>query len=612
MTVPSPTDDDLLLDDDELLADDEPASAAASPSRLQPWRVLVVDDEPDVLLMTKLALQGLVVDGRPVQLLMATSAAQAKTILQSDDDIAVAIIDVIMEDVTAGLQLVRWIREVHLDSIIRLVLRTGQPGNAPEALVTSEFDIHDYLGKSETTARRLLTCMTGAIRAWRDLCTIHRQHIGLQRALQAVGELFDTSGIAPLLAAILEQVTGLLTPRRSSLLFVAPESLVGRPQRPHVVLAATGRYENAVGQSLDAVLPDAVREQIWSALQFSSSAEVENLVCYAFGVAPDIRPVLLVDGGPMLPWERELVELYCHAATLALRNRRMWDQQVTWFRALERFVPRELLTLVGKRDLREIRAGDSRVAPMTVCFVDVRAFSQLVVDRGSSAAFVMLNRLFGELGHLIFEYGGVIEKYLGDGALILFPDGPETAAQAARAMQQRCAELRAHPTQPLPLRIGIGLHTGPIIIGAVGHDERMDISVVSQVVNLAARVQETARNLQCDIVVTDELREGLPAKVREAMRPVLTHELRGDHRSRMLWEDFGHLPDAVRTQRATTVPLLDAVSRLAALDVAESTEQALAQIDAALASQHAHDATLVALRRLLVGRIRSAGREVEP
>lgn len=611
MNVPSPTDDDLLLDD-ELLVDDAPQPAFVVAPRLQPWRVLVVDDEPDVLLMTKLALQGLSVDGRSVQLLMANSAAQARTIMQANDDIAVAVIDVIMEDVTAGLQLVRWIREVQLDSMIRLVLRTGQPGNAPEATVTAEFDIHDYLGKSETTARRLLTCMTGAIRAWRDLCTIHRQHIGLQRALQAVGELFDASGIAPLLAAILEQVTGLLTPRRSSLLFVAPEALVGRAKRPHVVLAATGRYANTIGQSLDEVLPEEVRDEIWSSLHFSSSAEVGNLVCYAFGVAPEIRPVLLVDGGPMQPWERELVELYCHAVTLALRNRRMWDQQVTWFRALERFVPRELLALVGKRDLREIRAGDSRVAPMTVCFVDVRAFSQLVVDRGSAAAFVLLNRLFGELGHLVLEYGGVIEKYLGDGALVLFPAGSADAVRAARAMQQRCAELRAHPGQPLPLRIGIGLHTGPIIIGAVGHDERMDISVVSQVVNLAARVQEMARNLQCDIVVTDELRDGLPADLASGMRPVLSHALRGDHRSRTLWEDFGHLPEIVQAQRAATVPLLSAVTALAASEADNGLEQALARLDTAMSGPNPHDPTLLALRAHLAARVSTGGLEDQP
>ena len=611
MTLPAPDDDDLLVEDDDQLPDDAPFPSV-TPPRTQPWRVLVVDDEPDVLLMTRLAVQGLLVDGRPVQLLLATSAAEARSILQTNDDVAVAIIDVIMEDVTAGLQLVRWIREVQLDSMIRLVLRTGQPGNAPEATVTAEFDIHDYLGKSETTARRLLTCMTGAIRAWRDLCTIHRQHIGLQRALQAVGELFDANGIAPLLAAILEQVTGLLTPRRSSLLFVAPDALVGRPQRTHVVLAATGRYQQSVGQPLEAVLPSDVTAEIQSSLLFSSSAEVGDLVCYAFGVAPEIRPMLVVDGGPMQPWERELVELYCHAVTLALRNRRMWDQQVTWFRALERFVPRELLALVGKRDLREIRAGDSRVAPMTVCFVDVRAFSQLVVDRGSAAAFVLLNRLFGELGHLVLEHGGVIEKYLGDGALILFPEGPEAATRAARAMQQRCAELRHHPTQALPLRIGIGLHTGPIIIGAVGHDERMDISVVSQVVNLAARVQEMARNLNCDIVVTDELRDGLPAELAAAMRPVLSHALRGDHRSRTLWEDFGHLPPLVQTQRAATVPLLSTVSALAASEADDGPEQALSRLDAALAAPSPHDPTLVALRALLAARISAGGREDRP
>jgi class 3 adenylate cyclase len=562
--------------------------------------------------MTKLATQGLLVDGRPVRLLMASSAAEARSILQANEDVAVAIIDVIMEDVTAGLQLVRWIREVHLDGSIRLVLRTGQPGNAPEATVTADFDIHDYLGKSETTARRLLTCMTGAIRAWRDLCTIQRQRSGLQRALQAVGELFDANGITPLLAAILEQVTGLLTPRRSSLLFVAPDALVGRPMRSHVVLAATGRFSQSIGEPLDAVLADDVGEEIRNSLQVSSTAQVGELICYAFGVTPDIRPILVVDGGPMHSWERELVELYCHAVTLALRNRRMWDQQVTWFRALERFVPRELLALVGKRDLREIRAGDSRTAPMTVCFVDVRAFSRLVVEEGSAVAFVMLNRLFDELGQVVLEHGGVIEKYLGDGALILFPNGPDTAMSAARAMQLRCAELRVHPTQPLPLRIGIGLHTGPIIIGAVGHDHRMDISVVSQVVNLAARVQEIARNLQCDIAITDELHDCLPAVFTDTMRPLLTHTLRGDHRPRLLWEDFGHLPQAEQSRRTTTLPLLLRVGQLAELFTPEATRQACAELDAALDSDHVHDATMAALRVLLTGRSDNPNPESTP
>jgi CheY-like chemotaxis protein len=327
----APSDDDLLLDD-ELLADDEsgttdapPSSANGQPNSLA-WRVLVVDDEPDVLLMTKLALQGLTVDGVPVTLLMVGSAAEARRVLTETPDVAVAIVDVIMEDLTAGLDLVRWIRERLPDDTMRLVLRTGQPGHTPEAVVMAQYDIHDYLGKAETTARRLTTCVMGAVRAWRDIWTIRRQRQGLQRALGAVGALFETPGLQELLAAILDQVTGLLLPRRSSLL------LVGLPTTPDdaaaapTVLAATGKYAGSVGRPMPDVLPPPVLAELAPQLHHGGVVRVSGLVGYGFDVTSDLRPLLLIDGGPLQPWEQELVELYCHSVTLALRNRRLWEQ----------------------------------------------------------------------------------------------------------------------------------------------------------------------------------------------------------------------------------------------------------------------------------------------
>lgn len=113
-----------------------------------PWKILVVDDEPDVHTVTKLALSRFKLDGRALSFINAYSAEQAKEFLLNEQDLAIAFIDVVMETDHAGLELVKWIREEHKNKTIRLILRTGQPGQAPEEDVIVNYDINDYKAKS--------------------------------------------------------------------------------------------------------------------------------------------------------------------------------------------------------------------------------------------------------------------------------------------------------------------------------------------------------------------------------------------------------------------------------------------------------------------------------
>ncbi len=152
-----------VTDDDALLDDDAPESEALLSRPVEPiraasavaWKVLVVDDDADVLLMSRLALRGLVLEGEGVALVCVASAAEARAYLTTPDaDVAVVLLDVVMEDDTAGLDLAHWIRAQVTDRSLRIVLRTGQPGSAPESSVMNAYDIHDYLAKADTTARR--------------------------------------------------------------------------------------------------------------------------------------------------------------------------------------------------------------------------------------------------------------------------------------------------------------------------------------------------------------------------------------------------------------------------------------------------------------------------
>jgi len=136
--TPNAPADDLL----ELAPEDGAPDRAGAGGSARPWYVMVVDDDDDVHATTRFALNGARVLGRPIELLHAHSAAEAWARLGEVKDIAVALIDVVMESPDAGLRLVRELREAGMREM-RIVLRTGQPGYAPEVSVISSYEIDD-------------------------------------------------------------------------------------------------------------------------------------------------------------------------------------------------------------------------------------------------------------------------------------------------------------------------------------------------------------------------------------------------------------------------------------------------------------------------------------
>ena len=159
--------------------------------RNQPWKILVVDDEPDVRRLTELNLRGFQFGGRSLNLLEADSAKAAQAILEEHRDIAMALIDVVMETDDAGLKLVEWIRNTLKNRMIRLIIRTGQPGMAPERYVIDHYDIDDYKDKTELTVQRLYTTVRSSIKSFRDLQTIEMNRLGLARILNITPELYN-------------------------------------------------------------------------------------------------------------------------------------------------------------------------------------------------------------------------------------------------------------------------------------------------------------------------------------------------------------------------------------------------------------------------------------
>src|SRR5262249_59490184 len=136
--------------------------------------VLIVDDEPDIHAVTRLSLRGLRYRNREVKFISASSGAEAVAIVKSRPDVAVMLLDVVMESASAGLDACRTIRDELGNRFVRILLRTGQPGAAPEKQTIDEFDIDGYLPKAELTTNRLYAAVRTALKAWEELIELER------------------------------------------------------------------------------------------------------------------------------------------------------------------------------------------------------------------------------------------------------------------------------------------------------------------------------------------------------------------------------------------------------------------------------------------------------
>jgi len=164
-------DEEILIfaEDEMILLDDknkETEESSAELANVNPWQIMIVDDEPDVHQVTTLALRNYSFRNRPLKLLHAYSGAEAKALLKKHSDICFVLLDVVMETKDTGLQVVKYIRDVLHNNRIQIILRTGQPGESPEIDIIRTYEIDNYKLKTELTRQRLITTITIAIRSY--------------------------------------------------------------------------------------------------------------------------------------------------------------------------------------------------------------------------------------------------------------------------------------------------------------------------------------------------------------------------------------------------------------------------------------------------------------
>jgi CheY-like chemotaxis protein len=168
--------DHVTEDDPDLFADDEVASAAGAvvTDEQPPWRILIVDDDVDVHVVTKFALSNSNFQGRRLSFFHAYSAKEALSKLRDTPDIALVLLDVMMETADAGLRFARQVREDLHNDLVRIVLRTGQPGQELEHSIIVDYDVNDFWSKTDLTTRKLFTTVIASLRAYATLAAAAR------------------------------------------------------------------------------------------------------------------------------------------------------------------------------------------------------------------------------------------------------------------------------------------------------------------------------------------------------------------------------------------------------------------------------------------------------
>lgn len=296
-------------------AEEEPAAPKSY------WRVLIVDDDEEVHRVTRLVLDDFYFNGRGIEFLSAMSGRQAKQILAEETDIAVILLDVVMETDDAGLQVVSHVRETLQNNLVRIILRTGQPGVAPERSVIIKYDVNDYKSKSELTSGKLFTAMVAGCRSYQDLITIENSRRGLEKVIDATSSLFELQSMGDFLSGSLQQLAALLEMNGDALLCLRSVPL--DPDQPPVdrVQAATGRFASLVGRPSSAIEEPKVREAIDAAFQDQHTAYFPQRCAVFFQAREEMASAAYLEGPrDFNALDRQLAELFCSKAAIAFVN----------------------------------------------------------------------------------------------------------------------------------------------------------------------------------------------------------------------------------------------------------------------------------------------------
>jgi diguanylate cyclase (GGDEF)-like protein len=435
-------------DAEALVVFDEDETWRPIPQDTRPWRILIVDDDRDVHASTIFALSDVSILGRRLDFIHAYSADEARLRLLGERDVAAILLDVVMEAQDAGFRLVRTIREELGLTELRIILRTGQPGYAPEIEAISDFDINDYRTKAELTRTRLITSLTAALRSYEQIRTIAYARRGLEKIVHASADLFEKRALETLAEGVLIQIAGLLR--------LPPDGLVcaqrgfpldGSDADRLYVVGALGGLAAAVNRPLDALGEPRIEEAIRDCMaRRCSTYSDDHMVLYLRSPGGREQAIFLNCGQCLSLLDRQLLEVFASNISVGFSN-------VYLFHRVNHLAYHDPLTdLPNRLKLADIVDGFWRAArPFAVILLDINQFADINDVLGGAMGDATLRAVAGRLRARLPESARV-GRYSGD---VLCVVGDREVANP-RAIRQLFQEPFQVGDYQLPISVTLG------------------------------------------------------------------------------------------------------------------------------------------------------------
>ncbi len=378
------------------------------------WKVLIVDDEQDVHESTLLALGRERICKRPLQFLHAYNSIEAKEILQQHHDLAVVLLDVVMESEHAGLQLVEYIRDQLGMLDTRIVLRTGQPGYAPELETIARYEINDYKSKSELTRNKLFTTLTAAIRSYSQIRALELSKRGLETIIRASKELLYLRGYNEFAKGVITQLAGLLHLPEEGLVCVKKHHNETSNLPDLQIVAAAGKFERFIMKPLHSINITDIIEPITKAASSGQNLFLDNYTCLFFATPDDTEMVVfLAAGAELLPEELQLLELFSTNIAACIDNVTLLEQR-------HEYAYRDQLLGIPNRlsFLQSVESHLQRQTPdLTAVLIDIDQFGALNDTIGTENGDRLLKQVSDRLRHRFSEH--LVARISGDTFAIL-------------------------------------------------------------------------------------------------------------------------------------------------------------------------------------------------
>lgn len=314
--------DDLIFFDEP----DKPASAQdeiretlQSPARC--WKILIVDDDREVHSITTLVLKKFSYDGKGLQFLHAYSESEARARIMQHPDTAVILLDVVMENNDSGLAFVEFVRKVQKNAFVRIILRTGQPGQAPEEKVIVEYDINDYKEKTELSSQKLFTVMVSSLRTYRDILVIEANRRGLQRIIDASANLFELRSLRQLASGVLTQLVSILHMDPNAIVFETSGFAATKSAKNFDILAATGKFEGLTELTSENELPEHVLLDLHEAISRKRCLYYADRYIGYFKSQFGAETLIYCEGwNELSELNKSLIEIFCTNVHIAFEN----------------------------------------------------------------------------------------------------------------------------------------------------------------------------------------------------------------------------------------------------------------------------------------------------